>query len=65
MANMDPGTTALACPEWEHKIYEERYCKSYTCNTCSQEWCKSLCHELKLKFGACIKIPCPPPDESK
>ena len=61
MAGLGPDSVALACPEWEAELYQERVCKSYTCNTCAQEWCKSLCHELKIKFGACNKIVCEPP----
>merc|ERR1719253_935999 len=60
MGNMDPGTNALACPEWELELYQERVCKSYTCNTCAQEWCRNLCRELKIRFGACTKNPCEP-----
>ena len=30
-------------------------CESYTCTTCGQEWCRELCHKLKIDFGACNK----------
>ena len=62
MAGLGPDSVALACPEWEAALYQERVCKSYTCNTCAQEWCKNLCHELKIQFGAYNKIVCEPPE---
>ena len=48
----------MACPEWEAELYKTRVCTSYTCQSCSQEWCTDLCHKLKLDFGACNKVPC-------
>ena len=49
------NTVGEACKPWEAELYEMRVCESYACKTCSQEWCRDLCHDLKLKFGACMK----------
>ena len=45
----------MACPEWEAELYKTRVCTSYTCQSSSQEWCRELCHKLKIDFGACNK----------
>ena len=56
MASTMAGIEGTACPEWEAELYKTRVCTSYTCQSCSQEWCTDLCHKLKLDFGACNKV---------
>merc|ERR1719420_1725967 len=49
------------CSEREKKKYEIMFCKSATCTTCCDTWCKDTCQSLKDSMDsdecACDKDP--------